>query len=137
MMMAFGTFVFSLSDLAYQQLQRQMSWRHASSERVGARAARQFLGPGEDSIELSGLILPPLTGDVASLETLRDMAGQGAAQALVDGSGNVYGQFAIESLRETQTLHFPDGTPRRIEFQLTLTRYEDGDGSTGALEGWT
>jgi len=48
MMMALGPFVFSLSTLAYQQLQRQMAWRHASSERIGARAAWQYLGTGED-----------------------------------------------------------------------------------------
>lgn len=46
MMMSLGTFVFSLQTAAYQQLQRQMSWRHPASERVGARAARQYVGPG-------------------------------------------------------------------------------------------
>ncbi len=134
MMMALGTFVFSLSTLAYQQLQRQTSWRHASSDRVGARAARQFLGPGEDSIELSGLVAPELTGTPASIDTLRDLADEGKPLALVDGTGAVHGAYVIASLSETRTLFFADGAARRIEFQLSLSRVPDGEG--GEAEAW-
>ena len=110
MMMSFGTFVFSLDSAAFLQLQRQMSWRHATSERVGARPASQFLGPGDDTIDLSGLIAPELTGTRASLETLRELAADGEPLPLVDGAG---------------VLFFEDGTPRRIEFQLSLRRADD------------
>lgn len=125
MMMALGTFVFSLSTLAYQQLQHSTAWRHASSERVGARAAHQYLGPGDESLDLNGLVAPPLTGDVASLQTLRDLADEGRPLALVDGTGRVYGAYVIADLKETKTLLFPDGAARRIEFQLSLTRVDD------------
>lgn len=125
MMMALGTFVFSLPQLAYQQLQHATAWRHASSERVGARAAHQFLGPGEETFELSGLVAPELTGNPASLDTLRSMADEGRPLALVDGTGVVYGAFVISSLNEMRTLFFPDGAARRIEFQLSLLRVDD------------
>ena len=39
MMMALGFFVFSLHTAAYQELQRQLAWRHASVPRVGDRPA--------------------------------------------------------------------------------------------------
>lgn len=126
MMMALGTFVFSLSQLAYQQLQRSTAWRHAGSERVGARAAHQYLGPGEDTFTLSGIVAPELTGDPASLDLLRTMASEGRPLALVDGNGAVHGAYAITSLNETRTLFFPDGAARRIEFQLSLLRVDDG-----------
>ncbi|KRA15364.1 phage tail protein [Lysobacter sp. Root604] len=135
MMMALGTFVFSLPQLAYQQLQRAAAWRHSSSERVGARAAHQYLGPGEETIELSGLIAPELTGDPASLDTLRDLANQGRPLSLVDGTGAVYGAFAITSINETKTLFFPDGAARRIEFQLSLLRVDDEDMADAADQG--
>lgn len=125
MMMALGTFVFSLDTLAYQTLQRQTAWRHSSSERVGARAVHQFVGPGDDTFELSGLVAPELTGDVASLDTVRAMADEGRPLALVDGTGVVYGAFVVASLSETRTLFFRDGAARRIEFQLSLTRVDD------------
>lgn len=125
MMMALGTFVFSLGQLAYQELQRSSSWRHPSSERIGARAARQFTGPGEDSIEFSGLVAPEVSGDPASLDTLREMADQGRPLALVDGTGFVYGAFVITDLQETRRLFFWDGTPRQIDFRLQLQRVDD------------
>jgi phage protein U len=125
MMMALGTFVFSLETAAYQQLQRQTSWRHSGSERVGVRQARQYVGPGDDTIDLSGMIAPPLTGDVASLETLRQMANEGRPLALVDGAGSVHGAFVITSLNETRSLFFRDGTPRKIEFQLSLLHVDE------------
>ncbi|CAG2092245.1 oxidoreductase [Xanthomonas arboricola pv. zantedeschiae] len=125
MMMSYGTFVFALDSAAYLQLQRQMSWRHPTSERVGARAASQFLGPGDETIELSGLIAPDLTGSRGSLTTLRRLAADGEPLPLVDGTGWVYGPYVVLAVNETATLFFPDGTPRRVEFQLSLRRTDD------------
>lgn len=125
MMMALGTFVFSLPKLAYEQLQRSTGWRHASSDRVGARAAHQYLGPDEETIELSGRIAPELTGDPASLDLLRDLANQGRPLALVDGTGVVYGAFVLKSISEGRSLFFQDGAARRIDFQLSLLRVDD------------
>lgn len=124
-MMAFGQFAFGLDSLAYQDLQRQTAWRHASNSRVGARPARQFVGPGDETITLSGLLAPEFTGRRASLDELRAMGDAGGAWPLVDGNGKVYGQFVLESLRETGSLFMADGTPRRIEFELQLTRVDD------------
>jgi phage protein U len=125
MMLALGMFVFSLSTAAYQELQRQTDWRHPSSSRVGAAPARQFVGRGDDSISLPGVILPELTGSFLSLDALRLMANTGKAWPMVEGSGRIYGLWIIESLSETKTLFFRDGTPRRIEFTLSLKRIDD------------
>lgn len=125
MMLSLGMFVFSLSTLAYQELQRQTNWRHASNSRVGAPPALQFVGRGEDTITLPGIILPELAGSILSLDALRLMANTGKAWPMVEGSGRIYGLWVIESLSETKTLFFRDGTPRRIEFTLTLKRTDD------------
>ena len=125
MMLALGMFVFSLSTAAYQELQRQTDWRHASNSRIGAAPARQFVGRGEDAITLPGVILPELAGSPLSLDALRLMANTGKAWPVVEGSGRIYGLWVIESLRETKTFFFRDGTPRRIEFTLSLKRIDD------------
>lgn len=125
MMMGLGQFVFSLSTLAYQDLQRQTQWRHPSSSRVGAAPARQFVGPGDDTIALQGLLVPELVGDTASLDELREMADTGAAWPLVEGTGRVYGFFVIDSLSEGRTLFFQDGASRRIEFTINLIRVDE------------
>lgn len=124
MMMALGMFVFSLSTAAYQELQRQTEWRHVSNTRIGAAPARQFVGRGDDSITLPGVILPELAGSVLSLDTLRLMANTGKAWPMVEGSGRIYGLWVIESLSETKTVFFRDGTPRRLEFTLNLKRID-------------
>lgn len=124
-MMTLGTFVFSLPTLAYQQLQRQNQWRHAASERVGARAAHQYVGPGDETIELSGSIAPELTAGEVSLNTLRDLAEDGLPMPLVDGRGYVYGAYVIQSMNEGKTLFFPDGAARKIEFSISLLRVDE------------
>ena len=125
MMLALGMFVFSLSTLAYQELQRQTEWHHPSSSRVGAAPARQFIGRGDDSINLPGIIFPELAGTTLSLDALRLMANTGKAWPMIEGTGRIYGLWVIESLSETKTVFFRDGTPRRIEFTLSLKRIDD------------
>lgn len=126
MMMALGMFVFSLETLAYQEFQRQTEWRHGSTSRIGTNPARQYLGRGDDSITLPGVLLPALAGTQLSLDTLRTMADTGKAWPLVEGTGKIYGTWIIESLSETRTLFFRDGQARRIEFTLSLKRIDDG-----------
>lgn len=125
MMMSLGQFVFSLTTLAYQDLQRQTSWRHAANSRVGARPARQFLGPGDDTITLAGMVAMEFSNGTASLDEIRAMADTGKAWPLVDGAGYVYGQWVIEGLNTTNTLFLANGVPRRVEFQISLTRVDD------------
>ncbi|WP_374248054.1 phage tail protein [Thermomonas sp.] len=124
-MMTLGTFVFALPTLAYEKLARSNEWRHASSERVGVRAAHQYVGPGEETIELTGTAMQELTGGEVSLNTLRDLAEDGRPLPLVDGRGYVYGAYVIKSLSEGKTLFFPDGAARQIEFGISLLRVDE------------
>lgn len=124
MMMCLGQFVFGLTTLAFQELQRQTSWRHATTSRVGARAANQFLGVGDDTITLPGVIVPEF-GLRLSLDEIHRMADTGAAWPLVDGTGRVYGQFVITEKSETGTLFDRAGRPARIEFSIALRRVDD------------
>ncbi|GLS03497.1 hypothetical protein GCM10007860_06410 [Chitiniphilus shinanonensis] len=71
------------------------------------------------------MLLPQLTGGPASLADLEAMGDEGAAWPLLDGEGNVYGLYVIESLQTTSSLFFDNGTARRIEFSLVLKRIDD------------
>ncbi|MFI8482989.1 phage tail protein [Pseudomonas sp. NPDC078700] len=126
MMMTLGMFVFGMQTLAYQEFQRQTDWRHSSTSRIGARPARQFIGPGDDLITLPGVLLPELAGKTISLDALRIMADTGKAWPLIEGTGRIYGIYVIESMSETKTLFFSDGAARRIEFSLKLARVDEG-----------
>ncbi|SDK78217.1 hypothetical protein SAMN05661010_00064 [Modicisalibacter muralis] len=125
MMMVYGMFVFSLTTAAYQELQRQTQWRHASQSRIGRRPARQFLGIGDDTIRLNGTLLPQFTGGQSNLDQLRAMADEGAAWPLIEGTGTMYGIYVIESLDERKSRHFKDGAAQQIEFDISLARIDD------------
>lgn len=127
MMMSYGLFVFSLATIPYQDLQRQLAWRHPSTSRVGVMPASQFLGRDDETITLSGVLLPEITGGAMSLAELEQMAEQGRAWPLIEGTGTIYGLYVITALNTTRTLFFQDGAARRIEFQLSLKRIDDRD----------
>jgi phage protein U len=124
-MMALGLFVFATGTVPYQQLQRQTQWRHPSSSRIGRRPARQFVGPGDDTITLTGTLYPELTGGRVSLALLRTMADTGKAWPMIEGSGTVYGLYVIEEMSETGSLFFADGSARKIDFSMKLARIDD------------
>lgn len=125
--MALGEFPFSVSTLAFDELQRRTAWRWAETPRVGARPANQFLGPDEDSIRLSGKLVPELIGDAGAIDKLRDLGDQGEAWPLVDGTGLVYGAFVIVSLDERKQHFIEDGVARTSDFVLELRHVDDAD----------
>ncbi|CAN5694061.1 phage tail protein [soil metagenome] len=124
-MMSLGMFAFALSTLAYEDLQRRTDYRHARSPRIGARDATQFVGPGDQTIALSGTAHAELCDGVASLDQLREMAASGDAWPLVDGTGRVYGAFVIEGIDERQKHFMADGTPLQIDFGIDLLLVDD------------
>lgn len=137
MMMSLGQFVFSLNTLAFDELKRQTTWRHPSNSRVGQRPARQFVGPGDDLINLTGVQVPEFMGSRQSLPQLRDMADSGRAWALVDAVGGVFGAWVIESISETGSVFVAQGVPRRVSFDLSLAKVDDkmADASGGVNPG--
>lgn len=110
---------------AAAELQYQRSWRHAANSRVNRRPSTQFLGPDNDMLTLSGVLMPEITGGRLSLLALEQMAEQGKAWPLIEGSGTIYGMYVIEGLNQTKTEFFRDGMPRRIEFTLSLKRVDE------------
>ncbi len=125
MLMALGMFLFDLPTLAHDELQRRASWRHARAARVGARDATQFVGPGEETISLSGAVYAEITDGRVSIEDLRTMAASGEAWPLLDGTGTVFGDFVIEAIDERHAHLMLDGRAQRIGFAIDLLRVDD------------
>jgi len=136
MMLSLGMFVFAIPTLAYEEMKRRADYRHARSARIGARDATQFVGPGDETISLSGAAFAELSDGQASLDQLRDMGASGDAWPLVDGTGRVYGAFVIEGIDEGQSHFLPDGTARKIDFSIALLRVDEDrdDPATSATD---
>lgn len=137
MLMQLGQFTFGLSTLAFDEMQRQLAWRHAENARVGAAPGVQFLGPEAEKLTISGAQVPEL-GDRAALAKLADMAGDGAAYPLLDGAGHVYGAYVIEGIQQTGTHFVAEGVPRKVTFSISLkkvaehTQVDPGGGADDA-----
>ena len=87
-MLALGEYRFSISAAAYQELTRAAEYRWAAQERLGRRPARQYLGPGEETISLRGVIHPHYRGGPGQLDRMRAEAAKGEPLLLTGGDGN-------------------------------------------------
>lgn len=121
-MMIFGGFVFMRQTVPYLESSQETQWRYARNERIGRSARVQYLGAGEDTLTLSGVLLPEITGGDMSLSLLRTLAYRGRAWPLIEGTGRIYGRYVLENLTEIRSEFFGDGKARRIEFTLALSR---------------
>lgn len=124
MLAALGMFVFDADSALFDQLARNRDWRHERAARFGSRAASQFVGPGEDKVTLSGVLVPELAGTYSALETLAQMADDGEAYPLADGTGTVIGTFTIDRISETRGSILDNGRARRTDFTIELSRVE-------------
>ena len=132
-LMTLGEFVFELSTLAYDQLQRQNNWKHANNDPVGADPVYQFTGAGEESFTIAGVMYTEF-GNRKHFDTLREMADTGEAYVLIDATGKVYGRYAIIDLSENGTYFDGEGVAKKTEFSIKLIRAKrnSSDASTAA-----
>jgi len=143
MLMTLGFFVFDLRTAPYEELQRQTAYRHPQQARAGQRPSYQYLGPGEDTITIAGTLYPEITAGRVTLDLLRNMASQGKAWPLIEGTGRMLGFWVVTNVQETSTHFMRDGAPQKIGFSCSLARVDDKDPSllgtalNGALEAAT
>ena len=138
-LMTLGEYVFSVDSAAYDELRRDAEYRWQAQERIGRPPARQWLGPGSETIELSGAIYSIRRRAEAELDALRAEAAKGEPLRLTLGTGEILGLWTIERVSETDSVFLPGGAPRKLEFRARLAYYgADGDdGRVGFLGGDT
>lgn len=125
MMMIYGLLPFMRQTLPYNQLIHDSNWSWASNNRVGTRAAAQFIGKGNDKITLSGELRPELTGGPVKALAFQLLADEGRAWPLIGGDGTIYGMYVIESFKTTHSDFYADGSARVIAFTLNLLRVDE------------
>ncbi|EIX3565180.1 phage tail protein [Escherichia coli] len=125
MMMIYGMFVFQLSTLPHQQIQQSRNWRHVKNERINRSASWQYIGAGDDTITLSGVLYPEITGGEVSLTALTSQAYVGRPWPLIDGVGQIYGMYVITGLNTTRSELDRYGRARKIEFTVTFERVDE------------
>ncbi|SMF48814.1 phage tail protein [Pseudobacteriovorax antillogorgiicola] len=121
-----GDFVFEADTAPFSKLSRSSDFRWKSLEIFGEAPRYQYLGPGEDRFTISGAYYPFHRGGMEPMERLREKAGMGEPHRLIYTNkkvGENMGLWIILSIKETRTHFLPDGSPRKIEFQIEIKRY--------------
>ena len=131
-LMALGDYRFSIDTAAYEELTRTTEYRWARQDRIGRHPARQYLGPGDDTISLRGAVLSTYRGGTGQVDAMREEAGKGEPLRLVSGTGTVFGLWAILRIRETGRVFVEGGVPRQVGFELRLGYYGEDAGRAGA-----
>lgn len=87
----------------------------------------QFVGPGDETVNLSGSVYAEIADGQLSIEDLRAMADSGEAFPLLDGTGTIFGDFVIEGVDERHQYLMLDGRPQRIDFAIDLLRVPEAE----------
>ena len=124
-MLILGGFPFMLETAPFQSLARSSGWNWPEQQVIGSTPALQYTGKQAETVTLTGMLCPELTGDRSSLESLRLLADLGRPLPLVSGTGLFMGLWVIEELQQDEDVHFADGVPRRMMFALSLKKYGD------------
>ena len=133
-MMQLGPIRFSIGTAAYQNFRRSTEYRWVPQQRLVHPLLKhlgiggttyQYVGPGDDTIDLDGTMYPQFNGSSLQLTLMRLSAGIGIALPLIESSGFILGRWIITQVEETDSIFFADGNPRKIEFKLSLKRYNE------------
>lgn len=129
-LMKLGNWQFSVPGLDYNRLSRRFEYRWQPQDRIGARPAQQWLGPGEETLDFRGFIYPQSPYSSASarteLDAMRTGAVSGTPYAFAGAVGNgakYLGLWCIKQIRDEQEYFLPNGDPRKIDFGITLVNY--------------
>jgi phage protein U len=133
--MSLGSFIFELKTAAFDNLKRNNEYRWASSEPIGNPPILQALGKGSERVDLEGIMYPFHTGfgeKVVSqmifgnlIDELKQLAESQKPVLMVDGTGNIHGNWVIKQIDETQSYFDKFGNPKKIEFKLNLEKYSE------------
>lgn len=133
MLMALGPFRFELATQALKSLTDKETARVEQMARAGQMPTPQFLGPGERSIEIQGVIYKEVLSPRGPLqiELMRLAMRMGVRLPLIARSGHVYGFYLIEAIEVEKSHVLPNGSFQKMEVLLRLGRAPLGIGIAG------
>ena len=117
--MRLGRFRFGIRKVGYTDLERTINFALAPQERLFTRTSQQYMGIGEETVKLNGMLFPkdPRFGGLRELNAMR---GASKSYGLGSSLGYWMGRWFVRSVTDVQSHFHPDGTPRKVEFTVEL-----------------
>ncbi len=131
--MVVGGVAFFATAPSFQKLKAQTESRWASQPRLSRAPAHQFIGPGETTISIEGVMYPDRLGGAGTIEALRTLCSLGEVVPLISISagsiiGVAHGGYFVSSVSDERE-YFDRGQPRKVTFTVTLKAYGADGGS--------
>ena len=104
---------------------------YAVHDVMSAPKQREYMGPGDMLVRLSGRIFPHKFG-MGGFPTLQAMASMGAPQMLIRGDGLVLGWMDVIRIRERDSFLDATGVGRVVDFDIEMVA-ANGAASAGAM----
>lgn len=128
-MLALGSYRFSVDAAAYQDLVRSRSWEWTEQPLIGGFPSMQLTGKSAPAITMAGVIYPEHLGGYEQVGLMMEEADKGTPLDLLsftnDSAGVSLGQWVITSVIDRQREFRANGAPRAIEFTINLKRYAE------------
>ena len=124
MMMVLGRYYFGLETAAFQSMARKTNYQWSASQGLPHSQLAQFIGQDVDTMRLQGVIYPHYKGGLTQIDAMRAEAKKGKPLLLIQGNGQVLGEWLILSIEETQQHFNDDGLPHRVHFNLQLRAFK-------------
>lgn len=128
-MLALGSYRFSVDAAAYQDLVRSRSWEWTEQPLIGGFPSMQLTGKSAPAITMAGVIYPEHLGGYEQVGLMMAEADKGTPLDLLsftnDSAGVSLGQWVITSVIDRQREFRANGAPRAIEFTINLKRYAE------------
>jgi len=111
------TFPFSVDGVS-----RSGSADIATKPLLNGLKGAEFMGEGDDRLNMRGQLLPAKIGGLPQLEALRSAMNQGAALPVMRGDGTRLGTYMITNLRENHDHLLRDGIGAVVKVSISLKK---------------
>lgn len=128
--LTFDTFPFSIDGAEHE-----VSSDFAKHDLIGTRRDYEPVGPGEETLDLSGEFLPAHIGGLSEIELAQALCEAQAPQFVMRGDGRVLGWFVLAKVKDKhggKAPIGPDGVGYVVAFDIRLERVPDAGASAGA-----
>ncbi|MGY6703167.1 phage tail protein [Roseinatronobacter sp.] len=122
MLYQIGTLTLDTRPFSADDVNRSASADFAVKPLIGAMQAREFMGEGDDTLTISGQLLPFKTGGLTELEVAHQFRKSGQRLPVMRGDGKMMGWFVIESIQERHSELMRDGVGFVVKHQIQLAR---------------
>ncbi|MBP1852108.1 phage tail protein [Rhizobium halophytocola] len=133
MLYSIGALTIDTQPFSVTDVQRSARADFAAKALIGAMPSREFMGEGDDTLTLSGQLLPYRLGGLTELEMAHGLRQSGQRLPVLRGDGKRLGWFVIDSISENHRDIMRDGVGFTVAHEISLVKVSPEGASTSVI----